>query len=173
MITKPRHDSCACGARKIRYSPTCRRCVPQRRGPDSPAWKGGRCIKSGWVLLYDPAHPRAAKDGYVREHVAVASRVLGKPVPLPAVVHHVDRDRGNNVPSNLVICQDQSYHRLLHNRLDALLACGDPAKRMCIYCKVWSSLNELVHAGEQYRHRDCHAAAVREAKARKRSQVPA
>jgi len=33
-------------------------------------------------------------------------------------VHHVDGNRSNNTPSNLVICPNDSYHSLLHARQD-------------------------------------------------------
>jgi DNA-directed RNA polymerase sigma subunit (sigma70/sigma32) len=33
-------------------------------------------------------------------------------------VHHVNGDRSDNRPANLVICEDQSYHQLLHQRAD-------------------------------------------------------
>jgi hypothetical protein len=65
--------------------------------------------------------------GYVRiwtgkweyEHRLVAEKVLGKPLPPGAVVHHIDGDNMNNHPSNLVICPDQGYHRLIHTRMKA------------------------------------------------------
>lgn len=168
--TKPRHDQCACGARKVRYSATCRRCVPPaKRGSQSPAWKGGRIVSGGYVKLHDPGNPRADSKGYVREHIAVVQRAIGKALPPRAVVHHVDENGLNNAPTNLVACEDQSYHELLHARWAALQACGDPAKRMCIYCKQWDDVERLVRAAQQHRHRECHAKAVREAKARKRA----
>lgn len=52
--------------------------------------------------------------GRVGHHVLVAERALGKHLPKGAIVHHVDGDTRNNTPSNLVICQNQAYHCLLH-----------------------------------------------------------
>jgi HNH endonuclease len=54
--------------------------------------------------------------GRVGLHVLVAEKALGKPLPKGAIVHHVDGNTLNNAPSNLVICQDQAYHCLLHKR---------------------------------------------------------
>ena len=54
------------------------------------------------------------------EHIVVAERALGKPLPKGAVVHHVDGQQWNNEPSNLVICPDQAYHMLLHRRMKEL-----------------------------------------------------
>lgn len=56
---------------------------------------------------------------YRGEHVVMAEKALGRPLPPGAEVHHMDRDRTNNntkSPWNLVICPDHAYHLLLHRR---------------------------------------------------------
>ena len=90
-----------------------------RSGPGNPKWRGGRALKSAYIRVRLPDHPRADSWGYVDEHVVVAERALGKHLPAGAVVHHVDVNRRNNAPTNLVICQDAAYHKLLHARLNA------------------------------------------------------
>ena len=72
------------------------------------------------------------------EHVAVAERILGRPLPKGAVVHHVDENKSNNDPSNLVICESHAYHALLHARLRAFRATGNPNARKCAYCHEWT-----------------------------------
>lgn len=62
----------------------------------------------------------------VREHVLIAERALGKYLPAGAEVHHVDENTLNNEPSNLVICQDKAYHKLLHWRASVIRAGGNP-----------------------------------------------
>lgn len=78
-----------------------------------------------------------------REHVVIAEHVLGKPLPFGVEVHHVDGNGKNNTNTNLVICQDRFYHRLLHRRLRALLACGNPNWRKCSLCKKYDDLDNL------------------------------
>jgi hypothetical protein len=74
----------------------------------------------GYVFYVNPFHPNASKDGRVAEHTIVASKALGKGLPKGAVVHHINGNVQDNRPENLVICENQSYHRLLHCRMNAI-----------------------------------------------------
>jgi hypothetical protein len=65
------------------------------------------------------------KDGKKKmAHVLVAEKALGKPLPKGAVVHHVDLDKANNDPKNLVVCPSQAYHLLLHKRMRDAARCA-------------------------------------------------
>lgn len=72
--------------------------------------------------------------GYVRvliergvrqyEHIVVAQRALGRPLkyfgcghPDNEVVHHINGDKTDNAPSNLLVCTHK-YHVELHHRLE-------------------------------------------------------
>jgi len=76
-------------------------------------------------------------------HVVMAEKALGRHLPKGVQVHHVDENRLNNDPNNLVICPDQAYHALLHQRADALDACGHTHWRKCKYCKQWDDPKNL------------------------------
>jgi hypothetical protein len=113
-------------------------------GSNHPNWNGGKHIgANGYVLVRAPQHPRANAKGVVQEHVLIAERALGRPIPKSAHVHHVNEMPGDNRPSNLVICENQAYHSLLHLRLRALRATGSPHNRHCAICKQWDTLNQL------------------------------
>jgi hypothetical protein len=82
--------------------------------------------------------------GVIHEHVLIAERALGKPLPSGAQVHHVDENRRNNANRNLVICQNQSYHLLLHSRAHVLRAGGNPnTDFLCSTCNVTKPRSEF------------------------------
>lgn len=115
-------------------------------------WRGGRTIHSdGYVMIMCADHPRAS-GGYVLEHILIVESVLGKPFPRKHQVHHIDRDGTNNVHNNLVVCESDGYHKLLHVREKAFRATGNPTARRCKHCKRWDSADRLNARGN---HRRC------------------
>ena len=129
-----------------------------RKGKNSPNWKGGRRINAqGYAIVRLPSHPRASGNGYVLEHILVAEKALGKPLPPGAVVHHGAKERANNKKSgHLVVCQDADYHKLLHARMRAYHATGDPHKRQCWICKKHDDpINLITDNHKGYMHEGC------------------
>lgn len=98
--------------------------------------------------------------------VKEVEKVLGKKLPLFSVVHHVDGDEANNSHTNLVICEDQRYHCLLHQRTDALKACGCASWRRCKFCGKYDAPNNLRICSYSYRdtvtHAECERRSSRE-----------
>ena len=109
------------------------------KGEDSHQWKGGRYISdAGYVMLRAVGHARSPRRGYVSEHTLIAEKVLGKPLPKGAEVHHVlgAGSEANNRNDNLVICQSRAYHALLHARMRVRDAGGNHnTQRICTKCK--------------------------------------
>ena len=115
-------------------------------GKSNPNWRGGRVLrnrKKYWGI-HLPAHPRSDQQGYVLEHILIAETALGKPLPILAVVHHVNEDGKDNSRGNHVICQDDGYHRLIHRRARAFSACAHANWLRCSYCKTWDNPSLMV-----------------------------
>jgi hypothetical protein len=130
----------------------------------SPNWKGGRRIdRYGYVLIWSPGHPRKNSSGCVREHILVVERALGHHLPHQAEIHHVNLNKSDNRPENLVLCPNRGYHVLLHLRRKALLECGHPALRQCNYCHRYDAPSRMYGkprptqngTGRTYRHLEC------------------
>ena len=52
------------------------------------------------------------------EHRIVAEQILGRPLKKGEVVHHIDRNKRNNSPDNLMIFKNQSEHAKWHAEHD-------------------------------------------------------
>jgi HNH endonuclease len=106
-------------------------------------------------------------QGYVlidglAEHTRLAEKAVGKKLPITAQVHHFNKNRQDNSPGNLVVCQDSAYHALIHMRQKAYAACGNKTFRKCSYCKLWDNPENMKcrfskKQGDEYRHRSCHS----------------
>lgn len=134
------------------------------RGSANPMWKGGRYTHElGYIMVYAPEHPRAHQSGYVFEHLLVAEKALGRYLPRQVQVHHINEIKNENRNSNLVICENQQYHALLHQRTFALRETGSVHSRKCCFCKQWMTVNDsvLLSNRRNWRHRECHAAYER------------
>lgn len=127
------------------------------KGHNHRKWNGGvKKHSKGYVLLQKPEHPKADKDGYVFEHIIVAENIVGYFLPEHAVVHHINGNRSDNSHINLVICNDMSYHFLLHNRERALKACGHADWLKCTFCKQYDDpQNIFVGKQKNKYHLEC------------------
>lgn len=98
----------------------------------------------GYVALFKPDHPSADKHGRVMEHIFIAETAIGHVLPPGAEVHHVDENRQHNANRNLIICQDRTYHQLLHVRARILKAGGDPnTQKVCSGCHQPRDLDDF------------------------------
>ena len=90
-------------------------CKREQRGEKNSYWKGG-IVKddAGYVLIKTDGHPRAKSCGhYVREHILIAEKFLGRHLLPNEVVHHINGVKSDNRPENLAVmtkADHTSYH---------------------------------------------------------------
>ena len=99
----------------------------------------------------------------VGAHVAVAERVLGHRLPEGATVHHVNEDKHDNRPENLVVCPSEAYHQWLHKRMRAFAATGDANALRCQQCGTYTDQYDIVVKQSGKRQVSTHRACLRRA----------
>ncbi len=117
-------------------------------------------------MIYLPDHHRSTSNGYVREHILIAEAAFGKPLPLGVVIHH-------HTPKQIVICQDNAYHKLIHQRMKALEGCGHANWHKCKHCKRYDNPVNLTmpkKVRQSAYHKHCAGAYQRE-RSRKNGRV--
>ncbi len=104
-----------------------------QHGTLNSSWKGGRVLVAkskrqrgertsfgnGYFYVLDHSHPNANKSGYVAEHVYVVTKERGRALESGQMVHHIDLNKHNNVPANLVIT-DAYEHSIWHTQLEEI-----------------------------------------------------
>ena len=141
-------------------------------GSSNSNWKGGKRKRGGYLYIWQPDHPRAGKRGYVPNACLVAEKAMGKHLPNKAVVHHYNEIRDNDQNKNLVVCEDQAYHILLHKRQRAYSACGHANWLKCKFCKQYDDPKNLsIRPNGSGVHKKCQNKARLEYVDRHRDEV--
>jgi hypothetical protein len=99
----------------------------------------------------------------VKQHILIAEKAYGGPLPSGVLVHHLDGTKSNH-NGNLAILPDQAYHLLIHQRMNAKLVCGNPGWRKCVYCKKYDDpeIMRLNKSNNTYYHKLCAVSYLRD-----------
>lgn len=119
MLKRGQPENVRCGACASRL----------RRGPRSPAWRGGR-IKTvqGYIQIHlypdDFFFSMTSHDGYVMEHRLVMAKQLGRNLHRWEIVHHKNGIKGDNRLKNLQLVSGEKHMQitLMENRVKHLEA---------------------------------------------------
>lgn len=136
----------------------------------NPRWNGGRNIdKDGYILIKDRNHNSCNSNGYVREHVLICENVLGRKLSKQNMIHHIDFNKSNNTNNNLVICENDEYHKLLHLRTNSLINTGFKDRYRCSSCNEYKKESEYYISNTvPFYYRRCKECAAKDNLKRKR-----
>lgn len=67
--------------------------------------------------VYLPDHLDSNKNGMIKEHRLVAEQKIGRRLLLTEVVHHIDGNKFNNDPDNLMVFRTNNDHSAFHKGL--------------------------------------------------------
>ncbi len=86
-------------------------------------WKGGiKKHSAGYIeIRVYSEHLRKDKSGYVKEHILIMEKHLGRFIKLGEVIHHLDGNKHNNKIENLILCKGHSEHRKIHFEMEKLV----------------------------------------------------
>lgn len=157
--------SLACGrVRRVKPKPFCAACGSRRVKRFVRTYCSPACSSAS-----RPPRPVRTDLRYItagkHSHVKIVEQVLGKTLPQGAHIHHVNGNGRDNSHSNLVVCQNQSYHLLLHSRLRVLRRGGNPhTQRICGRCNSIFDIGKMIGwDGNGYKCRSCYVSYYREA----------
>lgn len=103
------------------------------------------------IKVFDD-HPRKDGNGFVKEHILIAERLLGRPLDPKNVIHH-PHGKANN--TCFVICENHAYHMFLEQRTRAFYASGHANYRKCRFCKQYDAKENLVTYPKTAYHKTC------------------
>ena len=88
--------------------------------------------KRQYITVNKKDHPRATTSGHVLLHILVAEEKLGRSLRPGETVHHIDHNKMNNSPDNLIVFATSGDHTAYHSGCD-IYQIGD----------VWYAKNKL------------------------------
>jgi hypothetical protein len=67
---------------------------------------------NGYILVYAPDNPNSDKHGFILEHRLVMESVIGRPLTKDEYVHHINGNKSDNRPENLMITNMREHAKI-------------------------------------------------------------
>lgn len=92
-------------------------------------------VCGGYYAIKCPDHPKAWKTGLIHLHRIIAEQKIGRLLLPGEVVHHIDKNKFNNLPENLEVLT-QAEHKKRHDeeyyKFSVNLICDNCKKRYSV-----------------------------------------
>lgn|SRR3990167_1358778 len=124
------------------------------KGAKNGMWRGGKTLASNGYMLVRVGmdHPMADVRGYAYEHRIVASEKLGRLLEKREHVHHVNGNKTDNRPDNLLVTSGIAEHFSLHRKRKDLRPFGEsnPLRQCECGCGKWFTAYDSINRPRRY-----------------------
>ena len=83
-------------------------------GKKHARWKGGIRKEKGYLSIWNPKHPFANKQGYVKRSRLIMEKHISRYLTPKEVVHHINRIKTDDRIENLMLFANHSKHFKFH-----------------------------------------------------------
>lgn len=120
-----------------------------------------RVKKNDYIVVEDSDNPKSFDTGTgivgVYEHRLIAEEMMGRELKEDEVVHHLDENKGNNSPDNLLVLEN-SQHVKLHQWMSKNTITPKPSQVIrnhsgCVRCQ---ECDKPVHYTQKFCSHQCH-----------------
>lgn len=102
------------------------------KGYRNGKWKGGKSTCNGYNLIINYEHPWPSINNYIYEHRDTIEKIIGRYLYPREQVHHINKNKIDNKPSNLIAFNSFGAHRRFEYRCKP-----HPKDRIIFDGRIW------------------------------------